>query len=105
MGARSELGGRHCRVHAASAAAVRPAGAAEPPPARPPLAATGTSVGQAQFQVAGQSVSTLHAPVGCATQVLHVIDEHVLASVGFKLTLGGATGGRALEQGTLVAMA
>lgn len=101
MGARSELGGRHCRVHAASAAALLATGA-EAPPGRPPPIAN-TSMGQAQFQVAGQSVSTLHAPVGCATQVLHVIDEHVL--VGFKLALGGATGGRTLAQGMLVAMA
>jgi hypothetical protein len=50
-------------------------------------------------------VSTLHAPVGCATQVLHVIDEHVLASVGFRLTLGGTTGGRMLAHGTLTAIA
>lgn len=104
MGARSESGGRHCRAHAASAAATR-AGGAVAPPSDPPLVETSAPIGQAQFHVAGQSVSTSHAPVGCATQVLHVMDEHVVAFVGFKLTLGGATGGRTLAQGTLVAMA
>jgi len=87
-------------VHAASVGAV-----VGWPPARPPLLPPATPIGHAQFQVGGQSVSTLHAPVGCATQVLHVIDEHVLASVGFRLTLGGTTGGRMLAHGTLTAIA
>jgi hypothetical protein len=103
IGARSELGGRHCRLHAASTAVLL-VGGALPPAARPPPAVRPTCVAHAQFHVAGQSVSTLHAPVGCATHVLHVIEEHVLASVGFRLMLGGTTGGRALAQGTLVAM-
>jgi hypothetical protein len=50
-------------------------------------------------------VSTVQGRVDCATQVLQTIAEHVLASVGFRLTFGGTMGGRRLAHGTLVAMA
>jgi hypothetical protein len=93
----------HCRAQAASVASALAASAGVLPPPW-----VGRAVrGHAQFHVEGQSVSTAQGPVGWATHVLQVIDVHVLASVGFRLTPGGTTpgGGRRFAQGTLVAIA